>query len=82
MGVFQRGGLLNGKEYYPNGRLRFDGQYNSRKTESHYGPPYPVHGKFYTPDGALSFDGDFKIERRGNIGYPVVVEPEDFGSLK
>lgn len=82
-GVFQRGGLLKGKEYYPNGKLKFDGQFNCRQTEEgYYGPSYPVHGKFYTPDGALDFEGDFKIEKRGSIGYPVIVKPEGFGSLK
>ena len=81
-GQFQRGGLLEGKEYYRSGELKFEGQYNYRETGNYYGPPYPVNGKFYDKDGDLIYKGDFKIGHRINVGYPVVLFPEGFGSLK
>lgn len=82
-GEFQRGGLLNGKEYYPSGKLKFEGKYNCREKDGgYYGPTYPSHGKFYSEDGTLIYDGDFKIEKRGSMGYPMVVKPEGFGHLE
>ncbi len=34
-GQFQHGGLLEGKEFYPSGKLKFEGRYNCRKTDGH-----------------------------------------------
>lgn len=81
-GQFQHGGLLEGKEYYPSGNLKFEGRYNCRKTDAtYYGPTYPIFGKFFSEDGTLIYEGDFKIVKQGNMGYPVVILPEGFGSL-
>ena len=82
-GLFQHGGLLEGKEYYPSGKLKFEGRYNDRKKDGgYYGPSYPIHGKFYAEDGTLLYEGDFKVEKQGSIGYPKVVIPKDFGPLE
>ena len=82
-GVFQHSGLLEGKEYYPNGMLKFEGRYNCRNTDSgYYGPTYPVYGKFYSEDGSLLYEGEFGTKKQGSMGYPMVVFPEGFGSLK
>ena len=81
-GLFQRGGLLEGKEYYPSGKLKFEGRYNCRKKDrGYYGPPYPLYGKYYGEDGTLLYEGEFKIEKQGSVGYPKVVIPKGFGSL-
>ena len=82
-GIFQHGGLLQGKEYYPSGNLKFEGRYNDRNINGgYYGPTYPVWGKFYGDDGMLVYEGPFKVERQGSVGFPKVVEPEGFGSLE
>jgi antitoxin component YwqK of YwqJK toxin-antitoxin module len=82
-GQFQRGGLLEGKEYYPSGELKFEGRYNCRKTEgSYYGPAYPLYGKYYSEDGSLLYEGEFKIIKQGSVRYPRVIFPENFGPLK
>ncbi len=81
--VYQKGefgikGLLRGKEYYPNGRLRFEGEY---RLNDGYGPNYPVRGNCYDREGKLIYTGELKVVRRGNLGWPVVLEPEDFGHV-
>lgn len=83
-GVFQHGGLLEGKEYYPSGRLKFNGRFNDRSKDKrgYYGPTYPIFGKFYDEDGSLIYEGEFQVQHCGTIGYPHVVLPEGFGSLK
>jgi antitoxin component YwqK of YwqJK toxin-antitoxin module len=82
-GQFQHGGLFEGKEYYPSGRLKFEGRYNCRALDaSYYGPTYPVHGRFYSEGGLLVYEGEFRIEKQGNVGYPKVIFPEGFGTLK
>lgn len=81
-GQFQRGGLLEGKEYYPSGKLKFEGRYNCRAIDrGYYGPTYPLFGKFYNEDGTLIYEGNFTIEKQGSVGYPKVIIPEGFGSL-
>lgn len=76
-GVFQRGGLLRGEWYYPNGQLMFSGAYNLRDSnEGHYyGPPYPKYGKFYAESGEQIYDGKIIIRHRGGVGYPYIVLP-------
>jgi len=82
-GQFQHGGLLEGKEFYPSGKLKFAGRYNCRKTDGgYYGPSYPLYGKFFSEQGLLLYDGKFKVVKQGNLGYPKVVFPEGFGSLE
>lgn len=82
-GQFQHGGLFEGKEYYPSGKLKFEGRYNCRRSgNGYYGPSYPLRGRFYSEDGELLFDGEFKVTKLGSVGYPKVVFPEGFGPLK
>lgn len=87
-GIFQHGGLYYGRLFYPSGKLKFIGQFNDkhgaitgRKTESYYGPSYPVEGTFYAEDGSVLYQGAFKIQKQGSVGYPKVIVPEGFGSL-
>ena len=88
-GIFQWGGLYYGREYYPSGKLKFLGQFNDKhgeitggKPENYYGPSYPVKGIFYGEGGEILYKGDFTVCKRGSLGYPQVVIPEGFGSLK
>ena len=76
-GMFYIKGLIYGKEYYPSGSLRFEGTYQLHKG---YGPNYPVYGDCFDQDGHKVFGGALKI-RKGGVGYPMVVEPENFGPL-
>ena len=81
-GRFQRGGLKEGREYYPSGQLMFEGSYNDRETGQYYGPPYPVSGKFYLEDGTLLYDGRVRVARLGGVGYPHVVLPDGYLCLR
>ena len=76
-GQFGIKGLLSGKEYYPNGNLRFEGEYRLNRA---YGPNPPVDGSFYDEDGNLVFRGKFQL-RVGGVGYPWVVDPKSYGSI-
>lgn len=82
-GIFGLGGLLEGRLYYPSGKLKFEGKFNNKagKGGSYYGPTYPISGKFYLENGSLAYSGGFKVVRQGNVGYPKVVKPANFGSL-
>lgn len=77
-GVFQRGGLLRGNWYYPDGQLMFSGEYNVRDGEEghYYGPPYPKCGRLYSETGELIYDGRVKIRHNGGVGYPFIVLPD------
>ena len=80
--VYQKGefgikGLLRGKEYYPDGRLRFEGEY---RLNDAYGPNYPVRGSCYDREGKLIYVGELHVVRKG-LGWPVVLEPKDFGNV-
>jgi hypothetical protein len=74
-GVFDEKGLLYGREYYRNGKLRFEGAY---KHNSGYGPNYPVFGSCYDEDGKELFYGELTIRKSG-LGWPTIVKPECFG---
>ena len=80
--VYQEGefgikGLLRGKEYYPNGRLRFEGEY---RLNDAYGPNYPIQGNCYDREGKLIYAGKLDVVRKG-LGWPVVLKPEEFGNV-
>lgn len=75
-GRFQRGGLREGDEYYPDGKLMFTGRYNDREKGDYYGPPYPEYGQFYDEDGNLVYNGKVRIGRSGGLAYPHVVLPD------
>lgn len=77
-GIFGIKGLICGKEYYPNGELRFEGLYG---TNYGYGPNYPVQGKFYDRCGVLAFEGKVKLKRSG-LGYPTVLKPVNYGPVQ
>ena len=69
--------------------MKFVGQFNDKhgeitgcKPEDYYGPSYPVEGTFYSEDGAVLYIGKFKVVKQGSLGYPKVIVPENFGSLK
>ena len=77
-GEFGIKGFLKGREYYSNGRLRFEGTYC---INHNYGPNYPRKGFFQSRDGSRKYEGDFKI-RFGGVGYPTVEVPKGFGPLE
>lgn len=77
-GVFDRKGLVHGKEYYQHGILRFEGVYTRNKG---YGPNYPTFGTCYDEDGNEIFYGELKIRKMGSMGFPKIVRPEEYGSI-
>ena len=77
-GVFDRKGLVYGKEYYQHGILRFEGVYTRNNG---YGPNYPTYGTCYDEDGNEIYYGELKIRKMGSMGFPKVVRPEEYGSI-
>ena len=73
-GVYGLKGLLCGREYYPNGRIRFEG---SLRLNQAYGPNFPEFGSWYDEDGKLLFRGKFRFSR-SSLGWPTAEEPEGF----
>ncbi len=76
-GVWDIKGLVSGREYYPNGRLRFEGAYVLHRA---YGPNYPIYGSCYDEDGKLYYNGKLTITK-GGVGYPMVEYPPQFGPV-
>lgn len=74
-GLFDSTGLVYGREYYRNGKIRFEGSY---KINTGYGPNYPVFGTCYDEEGNEIFYGELKIIKSG-LGWPTIVKPECFG---
>ena len=74
-GLFGIKGLIEGKEYYPNGQLRCYGHYKINKG---YGPNKIINGTWYSEEGKKLYQGDFSVERSG-LGWPKVVRPKNFG---
>ncbi len=78
-GLFGPNGLICGREYYINGKLRFEGtyQYNADYSEN-----WPVFGAFYSPEGELKYYGAFDvIGTSDKVIRPLVMEPEGFGPV-
>ena len=73
-GIFDRKGIVQGKEYYPSGRLRFEGQWC---LTGGYGPNAPCNGNAYGEDGELIYSGKFEI-KRGGVGWPMIQKPKGF----
>ena len=73
-GIFDIKGFVNGREYYPNGQLRFEGIYRINRA---YGPNYPRYGCYYDQEGNEIFEGEFRIHR-GGVGFPSVITPEGY----
>lgn len=69
--------IEEGKEYYENGHLRFEGCYN-KGPRTYYGPRYFVEGKLYYDTGELWYEGTFKRIQVGSMGYPVFRPGESF----
>ena len=66
-GVFNFKGLVEGKEFYSNGQLKFEG---TMVANGGYGPNYPRFGNYYSKEGKLIFSGTFHF-KRGGVGYPL-----------
>lgn len=77
-GIFGVKGLLSGREYYQSGKLRFEGVFKLNRA---YGPNYPQYGFFQTEDGSSTYKGEF-ILSFGGVGYPTVIEPKEYGTIK
>lgn len=73
-GIFDIKGIVQGKEYYPSGQLRFEGQWCLTRG---YGPNAPCDGNAYDENGDLIFSGRFEI-RRGGVGWPMIQNPKGF----
>ena len=76
-GIFGIKGLLLGKEYYPNGQLRFEGIF---KLNTSYGPNYLIEGQAFTSDGQLIYDGKLSYLTSG-LGYPLKAIQCDIGQV-
>ena len=77
-GVFDVKGLVCGREYYPNGLIRFEGAYKIHKA---YGPNPPVYGNYYDQTGSLIYSGEFQLQY-GGVGYPTVITPKNYGPVE
>lgn len=73
-GIFDVKGIVQGKEYYPSGQLRFEGQWSITYG---YGPNAPFNGNAYDEDGELIYLGKFEI-KRGGVGWPMIQKPKGF----
>lgn len=73
-GIFDIKGIVQGKEYYPSGRLRFEGKWS---LTTGYGPNAPWDGNAYGEDGELIYSGKFEI-KRGGVGWPMIQKPKGF----
>lgn len=76
-GIFGDWFIEQGKEYYPNGNLKFEGQYNCGP-RNYYGPRYFVEGRLYYETGELWYEGTFDIKQYGSLGYPMFKKSESF----
>lgn len=76
-GIFDIKGLVQGKEYYSNGQVRFEGTLGINRGR---GSNYPLNGNYYDEDGILKYSGPFKTRFRGNCFVYLIIEvPKDFG---
>lgn len=73
-GIFDIKGIAQGKEYYPSGQLRFEGEWSLTRG---YGPNAPFKGNAYDEDGNLIYSGQFEI-KRGGVGWPMIQKPKGF----
>lgn len=73
-GIFDIKGIVQGKEYYPSGQLRFEGQWSLTRG---YGPNAPYDGNAYGENGELIYSGKFEI-KRGGVGWPMIQKPKGF----
>lgn len=73
-GIFDVKGIVQGKEYYPSGQLRFKGTWSITYG---YGPNAPREGEVYSEDGELTFRGRFEI-KKGGVGFPMIINPKGY----
>lgn len=73
-GIFDIKGIVQGKEYYPSGQLRFEGNWCLTRG---YGPNAPCNGNAYDEDGNLIYSGQLEIKRNG-MGWPMIQKPKGF----
>ena len=73
-GIFDIKGIVQGKEYYPSGQVRFEGQWSLTRG---YGPNAPWKGNAYGENGELIYSGKFEI-KRGGVGWPLIQKPKGF----
>ena len=73
-GIFDVKGIVQGKEYYPSGQLRFEGQWCITYG---YGPNAPCNGNAYDENGEMIYSGKFEI-KRGGVGWPMIQKPKGF----
>ena len=64
-------GLIEGKEFYSNGQIKFEG---TKLVNGGYGPNYPIRGNLYNEKGDLMFSGKFEYVR-GGVGFPLMRYP-------
>ena len=76
-GIFDFKGLNEGKEFYHNGQVKFEGIF---RVNSAYGPNFPIYGNLYNENGDLMFSGKFQYQR-GGVGFPMMKYPR-YGQLK
>ena len=75
-GIFDMKGIVQGREYYPSGNLRFEGQW---LLTGGYGPNAPYEGNAYSENGDLIYSGKFEI-KRGGVGWPMIQKPKGFSA--
>ena len=73
-GIFDIKGLVEGKEYYSDGQVKFEGIWSITRG---YGPNAPRAGNYYDEEGKLLFSGKFEI-KKGGVGYPMIKHPSNY----
>ena len=73
-GIFDVKGIVQGKEYYPSGQLRFKGTWGINYG---YGPNAPRNGEVYSEYGELTFKGKFEIKKIG-VGFAMILNPKGY----
>ena len=71
-GIFDFKGVIEGKEYYPEGQIKFEGIWS---ITTGYGFNAPYKGCFFTKKGKLIFSGKFQINKTG-VGSPMIRYPK------
>ena len=75
-GIFGFKGILQGKEYYSTGQVKFEGIWSKNMG---YGPNAPDVGNFFSENGELIFSGKFEI-KKGGVGYPMIKYPTNYSN--
>lgn len=70
-GIFDIKGVIEGKEYYPEGQVKFEGTWS---ITTGYGYNAPHKGCLFNKKGKLIFSGKFQINKCG-VGAPMIRYP-------